>query len=87
MKTRTFALCAAAAVLMTGTAFSQLVSRGDRPLMAVAQQLKNGEFVWAPELSPDGSALLVVNLATQRAILFRNGVPMAASTISWSSRS
>ena len=82
MKTRSFALCAAAAVLMTGTAFSQLVSRGDRPLMAVAQQLKNGEFVWAPELSPDGSALLVVNLATQRAILFRNGVPMAASTIS-----
>src|SRR5207342_778762 len=29
-----------------------------------------------------GSALLVVNLATQRATLFRNGVPMAASTIS-----
>ena len=60
----------------------QAVSRGTRPVFDVAQQLKTGEYVWAPELSPEGPALLVVNLATQRAILFRNGVPMAASTVS-----
>ena len=80
---RFFALRAAAAILLTtGTAFAQAVPRGDRPIFEVAQQLKNGEYVWAPELSREGPALLVVNLATQRAILFRNGVPVAASTIS-----
>ena len=83
MTPRSFALRASAAVLLlTGTAFPQAVQRGNRPIIEAAQQLKTGEYVWAPELSPDGPALLVVNLATQRAILFRNGVPMAASTVS-----
>src|SRR4030095_1098349 len=44
--------------------------------------LKPGQFVWAPQSAPEGPALLVVNLETQRAILFRNGVPIGASTIS-----
>jgi hypothetical protein len=83
MTAGSFALRATAAILLvTGTAFPQAVQRGSRPIIEAAQQLKNGEYVWAPELSPDGPALLVVNLATQRAILFRNGVPMAASTVS-----
>jgi len=83
MTPRSFALRASAAVLLlTGTAFPQAVQRGNRPIIEAAQQLKTGEYVWAPDLSPDGPALLVVNLATQRAILFRNGVPMAASTVS-----
>ena len=83
MTAGSFALRATAAILLvTGTAFPQAVPRGARPIIEVAQQLKNGEYVWAPELSPEGQALLVVNLATQRAILFRNGVPVAASTVS-----
>jgi hypothetical protein len=51
-------------------------------ILEKAVQLRNGEFVWAPELSPSGSALFVVNLQTQRGVLFRNGVPIAATTIS-----
>ncbi len=58
------------------------MDRGDRPILAVAPALKNGEYVWAPELAADGPALAIVNLETQRLILFRNGVPIAASTIS-----
>ena len=61
---------------------AQQVERGDRPILAIAPTLKNGEYVWAPELAPDGPSLAVVNLETQRLILFRNGVPIAASTIS-----
>jgi len=38
--------------------------------------------VWAPKIAPDGPMLLIVNLVTQRAVLFRNGVPIAASTVS-----
>src|SRR5687768_5203539 len=82
MKQGFFALAASAAALLSGTASAQRVDRGDRPIIQAAQELKNGEFVWAPELSPAGSALLVVNLATQRAVFFRNGVPTAATTIS-----
>ena len=81
MKTRNLAL-AAAALLLTSSAFAQRVDRGDRPIIQAAQELRNGEFVWAPELQPDGSALLVVNLATQRAVFFRNGVPVGATTVS-----
>lgn len=61
---------------------AQEVDRGNRPILQASTQLKNGEYVWAPELSPAGSALLVVNLEAQRAVLFRNGVPIAATTIS-----
>src|SRR5688572_14575439 len=82
MKPGFIALAAGAVALVAGPAAAQRVDRGDRPIIQAAQELKNGEFVWAPELSPAGSALLVVNLATQRAVFFRNGVPTAATTIS-----
>ena len=78
-------LAASAAALASSipvTALAQRVERGDRPILAIAPQLKNGEYVWAPELAPDGPGLAIVNLETQRLILFRNGVPIAASTIS-----
>ena len=77
---RIFALAATA--LLAQPALAQQVQRGDRPILAVAPQLKNGEYVWAPELAPDGQLLVIVNLATQRLIVFRNGVPIGASTIS-----
>ena len=75
-------LLAACALLVPAAADAKPVARGDRPILAVAAALQPGEYVWAPELSAAGSALLVVNLATQRAVLFRNGVPIAASTVS-----
>jgi hypothetical protein len=75
-------LSAFAAIILAMPASAQEVARGDRPVLEVVPKLKTGEFVWAPELSPAGPLLLVVNLETQRAVLFRNGVPMAATTIS-----
>ena len=81
MKTSTFAL-AVAALLVASTAPAQRVQRGDRLIIQATHELKNGEYVWAPELSREGPALFVVNLETQRAVLFRNGVPIAGTTIS-----
>jgi len=78
---RSFALVAAAA-LFAQPAPAQQVERGGRPIFQVASQLKNGEYVWAPELASDGPLLVIVNLATQRLIVFRNGVPIGASTVS-----
>ena len=71
-----------AALFAAGTAHAQAVDRGDRPILGVVAALTPGQYVWAPELSPEGTALLVVNVATQRAVLFRNGVPIAATTVS-----
>lgn len=65
-----------------GAATARAVDPGNRRIMEIVPQLKNGEFVWASERSPAGPALLVVNLETQRAVLFRNGVPIGASTVS-----
>ena len=71
-----------AALLAAGAASAQAVDRAGRPILEIVSALGPGEYVWAPELSVEGSALLVVNVATQRAVLFRNGVPMAATTVS-----
>ena len=51
-------------------------------VMEAAERLKPGEFLWAPEIAPKGPVLLVVSLATQRAVVYRNGVPIAISTVS-----
>ena len=51
-------------------------------VLAAAERLKAGEFLWAPEVAPEGPVLLVVSLATQRAVIYRNGVPIGITTVS-----
>ena len=46
------------------------------------EQLEAGEFFWAPEIAPEGPVALIVNLQTQRAYVYRNGVPIGVSTVS-----
>ena len=47
-----------------------------------AEQLKPGEWVWAPQIAPQGPVLVYVDLGRQRATVYRNGVRIAVSTIS-----
>ncbi|MCF2513465.1 L,D-transpeptidase family protein [Sphingomonas sp. G124] len=63
-------------------ALAQAVEPAGRPILEVVPTLKAGQFVWAPDAAAEGPGLLIVNLATQRAILFRNGVPIGASSVS-----
>src|SRR5687768_4096877 len=51
-------------------------------VLAAAERLKAGEFLWAPEIAPRGPVLLIINLATQRAVIYRNGLPIGISTVS-----
>jgi hypothetical protein len=44
--------------------------------------LKAGQYVWVPNAAPAGPMLLIVNLKSQRALLYRNGVPIGATTVS-----
>jgi hypothetical protein len=52
------------------------------PVMDAVRALKAGQFLWAPQLAPNGPMLIIVNRATQRVIVYRNGVPIAVSTVS-----
>jgi hypothetical protein len=45
-------------------------------------RLKHGGFIWEPWLSPDGPISIVVDLTTQRASVYRDGIRIGATTIS-----
>jgi len=69
-------------VLGDGQALAQQVQLGTGSVVETVQHLKAGQFVWAPHIAPSGPVLMIVNLKTQRGVLFRNGVPIAATTVS-----
>lgn len=64
------------------------------PLLAAAQSsapgntgldpraLKPGQFLWHPEIAPQGPIVLVVSLDEQLAYVYRNGIAIGVSTIS-----
>ena len=69
-------------LFLTAATAMQQVHPGQTTIADTVQKLRPGEYVWEPQAAPKGPLLLVVNLRSQRAVLFRNGVPVAASTIS-----
>jgi len=52
------------------------------PTPKLVEQLKPGEYLWAPTIAPTGPIIVIVSLAAQRAYVYRNGVPIGVSTIS-----
>jgi lipoprotein-anchoring transpeptidase ErfK/SrfK len=80
VKYSAFALLAAA---LLGTAASaQRVDIDSGSIAETVAKLRPGQFAWAPQVAPDGPMLLIVNVKKQRALLFRNGLPIAATTVS-----
>ncbi len=75
-------LLAAASLALAIPALAQQVDVGAGSVVEAVAKLRAGQFVWEPQVAPEGPMLLIVNTKTQRAVLFRNGVPIAASTIS-----
>ncbi|HWT42977.1 MAG TPA: L,D-transpeptidase family protein [Sphingopyxis sp.] len=51
-------------------------------VLEAAERLKPGDYIWAPDIAPHGPLLMIVSLATQRGTLYRNGVPIAITTVS-----
>lgn len=66
----------------TAPASAQQVDPSPGSVIEIVKNLRPGQFVWAPHLAPEGPTFLIVNVKTQRAVLYRNGVPIAASTAS-----
>lgn len=82
MTRQLLSFCAVAVLVLAAPTAAQQVDISTGSVAETIANLKPGEFAWAPELAPKGPMLLIVNLETQRALLFRNGVPIAASTVS-----
>ena len=64
-----------------------LAAQAATPATATAEvrgptDLKPGEYLWHPEVSPAGPIVLVVSLDEQRAYVYRNGIAIGLSTIS-----
>lgn len=51
-------------------------------LARAADTLKPGQWVFAPQLSPDGPVVIMVDLSRQLATVYRNGVRIGVSTVS-----
>lgn len=51
-------------------------------VLEAAERLKPGQFLWSPQVAPQGPVLMIVSLKTQRAVIYRNGVPIGISTVS-----
>lgn len=78
---------AIAALLLAAPPLAPAFAQGAKVSSAVelareADALKPGEWVWAPEVAPAGPLLVYVDLSTQRATVYRNGVRIAVSTVS-----
>jgi lipoprotein-anchoring transpeptidase ErfK/SrfK len=51
-------------------------------VMDRAARLGSGQYVWNARVDTRGPVFLVIDLSTQRALLFRNGALIAVSTVS-----
>ncbi len=54
----------------------------DGSIVETVRQMKPGDYLWAPEVAPDGPVLIIVSLKSQRAYVYRNGLPIGISTVS-----
>jgi hypothetical protein len=49
---------------------------------SAGDHLRPGQFLWEPELAPSGTMTMAIDLARQRAYVYRDGVRIGATTIS-----
>lgn len=74
--------------LMLGALLALTANASAAPLLqdatvgATVAAMKPGDFLWAPQIAPEGPVVVVVSIAQQRAYAYRNGVPIGISTVS-----
>ena len=69
--------CCSAPVFAQGSTVSSAVE-----LARQAEKLKPGQWVWAPQIAPEGPITVYVDLSRQAATIYRNGVRIGVSTVS-----
>ncbi|MEW6574998.1 MAG: L,D-transpeptidase [Pseudomonadota bacterium] len=69
--------CGSAPAFAQGSTVSSAVE-----LARQAEKLKPGQWVWAPQIAPEGPITVYVDLSRQAATIYRNGVRIGVSTVS-----
>lgn len=69
------------ALMLAPTVFAETFTEG-KQVPPSSEKFKAGEFVWEPELAPDGPVLIVVSVPDQVAYVYRNGVRIARTSVS-----
>jgi hypothetical protein len=52
------------------------------PVDGPIEQLKPGDYLWVPEIAPEGPVTIIISLKTQRGYVYRNGVPIGVTSVS-----
>ena len=73
-------------VCVAASAAAQPETHQKLTVIEKSARLGSGQFVWEPEAASSGPVSLVIDLTRQRVVLYRAGVPIAASTISTGSK-
>jgi L,D-transpeptidase catalytic domain len=71
-------LAIVAALLLASPSSAVAQTSVDGPI----EQLKPGEYLWAPEIAPEGPVTIIISLKTQRGYVYRNGVPIGVTSVS-----
>ena len=53
-----------------------------QPVDGPIEQLKPGDYLWAPQIAPEGPVTIIINVKTQRGYVYRNGVPIGVTSVS-----
>jgi len=76
-------ICLLIVALLAGPVLAQgSITSSPVELARQAGQLKPGQWVWAPQIAPQGPLLVVVDLSRQLATVYRNGVRIGVTTVS-----
>lgn len=78
--------CRVAAAIFGGLLFcaDPALAHAGKPATSgpAGDHLRPGQFLWEPELAPSGAMTMAIDLARQRASVYRDGVRIGATTIS-----
>lgn len=72
----------AARIAGLGAVGAMLLALASAPAPAAGPALRPGQYLWHPEVAPQGPLVAVVSLDEQRLYVYRNGVAIGYSTIS-----
>jgi len=82
MITRRQVLQGIAATSILGLCRPLWASKPKSHFLKSGEKLKPGEYVWEPELSPEGPVAILVSLPEQMAHVYRNGLEIGVTTVS-----
>lgn len=71
-----------ALILLTPLAADAARHTKGREVSPFSSELKPGDYLWHPEVSPEGPVVIIVSLPGQTMYVYRNGVRIGRSTVS-----